>query len=303
MGLYDRDYSREETWSPQTPWSRSQGGLSITAMLIIANIAIFFVDMILTGRNASDSVLANWFEVRPDTILKPWTWYQFLTYGFIHSQIDIRHVAFNMLGLFFFGGTVEQRLGRREFIRFYLLAIVVGGVVSSLRWTGYAWFLGESPAMIAGGTIGASGAVMAVTILFAFLEPHSTIYLMMVLPVKAWLVAVLFVGMNIFGFIGASDNVAYDVHLAGAAFAALYFKQGWRLTRFHFGNWGESLARLTQRTPRLRLHDPERKLAQEEAEADRILEKIQASGLDSLTKAERKTLERHSRRKRESRNR
>jgi hypothetical protein len=144
---------------------------------------------------------------------------------------------------------------------------------------------------------------MAVTILFAFLEPQATIYLMMIVPVKAWLVAILFVGMNIFGLIGASDNVAYDVHLAGAAFAALYFKRGWRLSRFHLGSVGETLSSWTHRTPRLRLHDPERKLAQEEAEADRILDKIQASGLDSLTKAERKMLERHSRRKRESRNR
>lgn len=303
MGLYDREYSREEAWSPRTPWSGGGSGLSMTAMLIIANVALFFLDMIISGRAPQDSVLANWFEVKPDTILKPWTWYQFLTYGFVHSLTDIRHVAFNMLGLFFFGTTVEQRLGRIEYLRFYLVAIVFGGIVSSVRLTSYAWFLGESPAMISAGTIGASGAVMAVTILFAFLEPQATIYLMMVLPVKAWLVAILFVGMNIFGMIGATDNVAYDVHLAGAAFAALYFKQGWKFSRFHLGNWGSSLSQLTKRSPRLRLHDPERKLAQEEAEADRILDKIQASGLDSLTKAERKTLERHSRRKRESRDR
>jgi hypothetical protein len=56
---------------------------------------------------------------------------------------------------------------------------------------------------------------------------------------------------------------------------------------------------LTRRKPRLRLHDPEKKLARQEAEVDRILDKIQASGIDSLTSAERKTLERHSRLKRQ----
>ena len=42
-------------------------------------------------------------------------------------------------------------------------------------------------------------------------------------------------------------------------------------------------------------------LAKQEAEVDRILDKIQLSGLDSLTSSERKTLERHSRLKRQQR--
>jgi len=306
MGLHDRDYSRERSWEPVTPWSRRDSGLSMTVILIIVNVVIFFLDMVLTGRSPTGSVLANLFEVRPDTILKPWTWYQFLTYGFLHSLLDIRHLAFNMLGLFFFGGAVERRTGRQEFLKFYLLAVIAGGVVSSLNWTLQALFQGVSVASISPGTIGASGAVMAVTILFAFFEPHSTIYLMMVIPVKAWLAAVLFVGMNILGFVGSSGGVAYDVHLAGVAFAALYFKRGWKfdrfdLSRFDPSQWVSSLSQLSKRRPRLRLHDPEQQLAQQEAEADRILDKIQASGLDSVTNAERKTLEKHSRRKRESR--
>ena len=303
MGLHDRDYSRERSWEPESPWSRRDSGPSMTVILIIINVVIFFLDMILTGSSPKGSLLANLFEVRPDTILKPWTWYQFLSYGFLHSLSDIRHLAFNMLGLFFFGGAVERHLGRAEFVRFYLLAAIAGGVVSSLQWSLQAVVQGIPIASISAGTIGASGAVMAVTILFAFFEPHSTIYLMMVFPVKAWLAAVLFVGMNVLGFVGSNDGVAYDVHLAGVAFAALYFKRGWKFDRLDPSRWGISWSDLTKRRPRLRLHDPEKQLAQQEAEADRLLDKIQASGLDSLTSAERKTLEKHSRRKRESRGR
>ncbi len=302
MGLHDRDYSRERSWEPESPWSRRDSGPSVTVILIIVNVAIFFLDGFLTGRS-TDSVLANLFEVRPDTILKPWTWYQFLSYGFVHS-LDIRHVGFNMLGLFFFGTAVERHLGRAEFLRFYLLAVITGGVVSSLRWFIQAVLQGVPIESISFGTVGASGAVMAVTILFAFLEPQSTIYMMMVLPVKAWLVAVIYVGMNLMGMAGTGEgNIAYDVHLAGAAFAALYFKRRWRFDRLDPARWGFSLSQLSKRRPRLRLHDPERQLAAQEAEADQLLDKIQASGLDSLTSAERKTLEKHSRRKRESRGR
>ncbi|MGV3485803.1 MAG: rhomboid family intramembrane serine protease [Planctomycetaceae bacterium] len=302
MGLYDRDYSRgEESWAPSHSWSRGQNATSITVILVIVNVVLFFVDMILSGRAPDHSVLASWFQVEPDTILQPWTWYQFLTYGFLHDLVDIRHLAFNMLGLYIFGSVIERSIGRVEFLRFYLAAVIVGGVVTSLRWTIQALVMGVPVDRIAAGTIGASGGVMAVTILFALREPHSIIYVMMIFPVKAWLVAVLFVGMNIFGMIGATDNVAYDVHLAGAAFAGIYFQQRWKLERFGVGRWGQSLRELTRRHPRLRLHDPERRLAQEEADADRLLAKIQATGLDSLTAAERRTLERHSRRKRASR--
>jgi membrane associated rhomboid family serine protease len=302
MGLSDRDYSREDSWSPMTPWSRSQNAPSITVILVIINVVIFFVDMIISGTALQHSVLANWFEVRPETLIQPWTWYQFLTYGFLHNLADIRHLAFNMLGLYVFGLVVERAIGRSEFLRFYLLAIVVGGIVTSLRWSITALARGIPIDEVAVGTIGASGAVMAVTILFALRDPHATIYLMMVFPLQAWLVAVLFIGMNILGMLGASDNVAYDVHLAGAAFAFVYFKKGWKLDRFDFSRWGLAFSQFTGRRPRLRLHDPERTRAKEEAEADRLLDKIQAHGLDSLTAAERRTLEKHSRKKRQSRN-
>jgi len=301
MGLYDRDYSREDqSWNPVTPWSRLNSGPSMTIMIIIANVAVFVLDIIVSGSNPTTSVMADWFGVAPDAILKPWTWYQLLTYGFVHSLFDIRHILFNMLGLFIFGRTVEARLGRNEFLRFYLIAIIVGGLASTLRWTGYAFMTGLSPESVSPGTVGASGAVMAVTVLFAFMEPNAVIYVMAIYPVKAWLLAVVYVAMNVVGLIGVTDNVAYDVHLAGAGFAALYFKRRWDFSRLDWSAWTDSLRRLTRRSPRLRIHDPQRKWAQEEVEADRILDKIQASGMDSLTKAERRMLEKYSRRKREA---
>ncbi len=299
MGLSDRDYAREESWEPDHAWSRAQNrtGLSITAIVIIVNVVVFFVDMVLSG--SGQSVLAPWFEVRSDTIIKPWMWYQFLTFGFLHDLQNILHLAFNMLGLFFFGRTVEQKLGRAEYLRFYLLAIVIGGIVTSLRGLVMAMGFG----MPTGPVIGASGAVMAVTILFACYEPHATILFMAVFPVKAWVAAIFFVVSNVLGFIGSDAPVAYDVHLAGIGFAWLYFKQQWKLDWLDFGRWGFSLSELSRRRPRLKLHDPESRMAKEEAEADRLLDKIQATGMESLTSAERRTLERHSRKKRESRNR
>ncbi len=63
--------------------------------------------------------------------------------------------------------------------------------------------------------VGASGAVMAVTILFAFFYPDAMILLMAVFPVKAWVAAVGFVVMNVFGALTSDSNTAFDIHLAG----------------------------------------------------------------------------------------
>ncbi len=272
---------------------------SITVTLIIINVIVFFVDIALSGGGDGRSVMLDWFAVRADTLVKPWLWYQFLGYGFVHSSQNIWHLAINMFGLFIFGRTVEGRMGGREYLRFYLLAVVIGGLVASLRWALPAIASGEPLPLVP--TIGASGAVMAVTILFAFYFPDATILLMLVFPVKAWLMAVIYVILNLFGIIGGEGGVAYEVHLAGVAWAALYHLRGWRLAFLRLDALSTLGDFFSRRRPKLRLHDPEKKLAQQEAEVDRILAKIQISGIDSLTTSERKTLERHSRLKRQQR--
>ena len=317
MGLQDRDYSRGDSQGYGGSWGQSGGSSwgdsssgwvggggvrSAVVTLIIINVIVFFADLVLSGGGGEvRSVMAQWFEVRADTLLKPWTWYRFVTYGFVHSIDDIRHLAFNMLGLFIFGRSVEERLGRSEFWRFFLAAVIIGGVVASIRWMLFAASEGMPAAAIPVGTIGASGAVMAVTILFAFFFPHATILLMLVIPVKAWLLAVIYVALNVFGVIGGSGGVAYEVHLAGVAFAAVYQLRSWRLDFLRLDALSQVSDFFSRSRPKLRLHDPEKKLAKQEAEVDRILDKIQQSGLDSLTSSERKTLERHSRLKRQQR--
>src|SRR5436305_2835435 len=62
----------------------------------------------------------------PQAILvRPWT---IVTYMFLHGGIG--HIFFNMLGLYFFGPRVEQRMGPNRFITLYLLSGIAGALVS-----------------------------------------------------------------------------------------------------------------------------------------------------------------------------
>ena len=299
MGLYDRDYGRDE----RTAWDRAQNPRSITVTLIIINVAVFIAGLIFytPGEGgAKDYLVEDWLAVNGDTLLRPWMWWQFLTYGFVHDMRSSMpmHLIFNMIGLYVFGRDVELRLGRMEFLRFYLGAVILGGIIASIT----SLTLGKP------GTIGASGGVVATVVLFACYFPNREILLMLVLPIKAWVLAVMFVGFDILGAIGVrggDSNTAFTVHLAGAAFALAYFYGQWNLRWADFTAVTDFPSRMRHRSRRmkLKLHDPDKKLRKEADDADRILAKIHEQGEASLTGAERKTLERYSRRQREKRDR
>jgi membrane associated rhomboid family serine protease len=284
MGIYDRDYYREES---------RRGGLggeySILAILIGLNVAVFVCDLFSSSTGPTSHWLSDFFGVRPETLTRPWEWWRLLTSGFTHSPSDLRHLAFNMIGLFFFGRELETLYGRRQFLSVYLVLIVL----SSAIWCGVELARGATDSM----AYGASGAVTGVIVLFALHFPNRTIQLFMILPMPAWVLGVMVIVLDLLGAAQPREQIAYASHLGGAALALLYYQFFWRQGRvFALPGWPRWGARR-----RFRVHKPE---ADERADDDRdlarradaILEKISRSGEASLTHEERRTLEDYSRR-------
>jgi membrane associated rhomboid family serine protease len=294
MGLYDRDYYQEPGLQPIQSWNSR----SIVSTLIIINVVVFLANFIL-GSGSHDTV-NQFLWLRSDHLLQPWQWYRLLTNGFCHAGIG--HIFFNMLALYFLGQSVESRYGRGEFLRIFLVAVVL----CSSAWVIRQLIILDSTSEVR-VLLGASGGVTAITMLFVFNYPQSTLYIWGVLPVKAWVIGILVVGANLLGNssiqVGESEHVAYDVHLVGAAFAAVYFYG--KLNLGLLGSLGEKAAGLFRRKPKLKIHQPTEEVAQDklQVEADRILEKIHREGQDSLTTKERKTLEEYSRSVRKQRQR
>lgn len=298
MGIYDRDYYRQEErrgFSPQMP-------RTIVGWLIAINVAVWLVDSFTEPRGGAGGRLggrwlSDWLAVHVDTLYQPWMWWQFVTAGFTHASLGapngFGHILGNMLVLFFLGRSVEERYGPKEFLRFYLATLVFANVAWCVvgKLTGVPGYV---------GMCGASGAIAGVVVLFAFNFPNVTVLLFFVLPMPAWLLGMGIVLYDIYGAMGgnAGSNVAYSAHVAGAAFAAIYHLQGWNLTRLIDGrfSWPRSLFHAK---PRLRVHtpddEPESQPDDLTAEVDRILEKIYREGEASLTSKERQTLEAASR--------
>ncbi|MCE5268097.1 MAG: rhomboid family intramembrane serine protease [Planctomycetaceae bacterium] len=291
MGLYDRPYYRQS----QRPGFSSFGGRSVVVTLIAINVAVWLVDAIMFDGHLSDYMGVHVMPrdlgagVARDTLTHPWLWWQFLTAGFAHSPTNFQHILFNMIALFFFGRPVEQVYGSKEYIRVYLATVVFASIV----WTLANKISGTQGAVM----YGASGAIAGTVILFALNFPRATVLLFFVIPMPAWLAGVLFVGLDMLGAFGvrSGENIAFSAHLAGAAFAFLYYEQRWDLTRLSSGLHWPKLG--GWRKPKLHVHRPDDTEPSDlSQEVDRILEKISRQGEASLTPKERKTLEAASRR-------
>jgi membrane associated rhomboid family serine protease len=294
VGIYDRDYYRHERAG------FSLGGPRTAILtLILANVAVYLLDgLFCASTHRLDAILS----ARVGTLTHPYLWWQFITCGFVHDPNSFNHILFNMLGLWFLGRDVEELYGRAEFVRLYLVLLLVGSVawavIGKLRGlpdTVDLTVFGADPTLL-----GASGAVTGVVLLYALNFPRRMILFMFVLPMPAWVMGVLLVLMNVLGGTGVAGdgNVAYSVHLAGAALAFLYFRQHWNFGRLLEGRF--SWLRFRRR-PRLRVHEPppqppRRKQSEiREEEVDRILEKIHREGESSLTRKERHFMETASR--------
>ena len=270
--------------------------------LLVANLLVFLVQNTLFTSPSFQTALGfdPWHAWE-----RPWT---FLTYMFLHE--NVLHLAFNMLMLFMFGSSVEERMGGRVFFLYYLLCGLGGAVLSFLlmQWAPI------------GVVLGASGAILGVAVAFAWYWPNHQVFVFPLpdaIPAK-WLVTFLVAFDLALAWAGAltqgalGGRVAHLAHLGGVAMALLWLKgEDWLAARGH-GRQGRmggvESSVLVSQPPRVSrssasssgkrgkaLHQTD---ARANAEIDRVLDKINESGVDSLTPAERKFLNEISRRMR-----
>lgn len=261
-----------------TPWVKR---------LLIANVVVFVLTMV------NQEFFFRWFAFAPSRVLtQPWG---ALTYMFLHG--DLMHLLVNMLVLFFFGPPLESRWGSTEFIKFYLFC-GLGGVALSFLFAPGSWI------------VGASAAIYGLMLAFAMHWPEAPIYIWGIFPVKAkWLVGFLFVVSLMSAFGGGGGNIAHFAHLGGILTGFLYLKSDWRPDR------GRTSRRQGIRVRKMAIVPREERREESDAagagrkersadddsildEVDRILDKISAEGMTSLTNEERRTLDRVSRRHR-----
>ena len=232
--------------------------------LLAANVLVFFL------QNMMPAIAEPLVFVPRYALFRPWS---IVTYMFLHAGFT--HILFNMLGLWFFGPRVEERLGSSRFIQLYFIAGISGAALS---------FLFAPRAAI----VGASAAVFGVMLAFAMFWPRAQIMIWGIIPVEArWLVVITTLLALWSGLGGSRGGVADFAHLGGYLGAWVFLRTidpTKRAARFRASTIA---AAPPERLSNWKSVDVSRVHEVNRDELNRLLDKISTSGLESLTPQER----------------
>ena len=233
--------------------------------------------------------------------------YQYITYMFMHG--GWWHLFFNMWSLMIFGNAVEQQVGTKRFVWYYLLCGIGAALVNQLiTWIGII-----NPAQL----VGASGAIYGVMAAAAYFFPNAKLFIIPIpFPIKLKYLVGFYTVCEMYMGITSIDGVAHFAHLGGIL-VGLIILIIWKAqeknrtqrgnywtsshTQSHYekeeGSW-KNLWR--KRTPKMRVtnvretnyadHEYNKKKTMDNEEIDRILDKIRKNGYQNLTEAEKATL-------------
>jgi membrane associated rhomboid family serine protease len=280
MGTADREYTR----------GRMPGAMQrltpVVKWLLIANLAIFFIDYLLLRneilRFGAFAIQSAIFEFR--------IW-EFVMFQFLHGSLG--HVAFNCIGLFFFGPFMERHWGSRRFLIFYLLCGVAGAAFYTLLF-----FSGILPGTTAySGLVGASAGIYGILAGVAVIAPNMRVALLfppveMTMRTLAIIILCIAAGSIILRMGGNEGGEAG--HLGGAIMGFLLIRfphlLGWG--RFRRGEMEVIRPKAFSRRSESKIRPRSEIDLSTQSEVDRILDKISRDGFQSLTQAERDVLQR-----------
>jgi membrane associated rhomboid family serine protease len=167
--------------------------------------------------------------------------WRLLTFQFLHAGIT--HLAFNMLGLYVFGPMVEQYLGSKRYLAFYLTCGIAGGLgylilnlAGYVASTAFGWnaipglLYNESTTPLVGASAGVFGVILGC----AFISPNTIVQLLfppipMRLKTMAYAYVAIAVAAVIFDWKNAGGEAA---HLGGAIAGAFLIRNAHLLRDF-----------------------------------------------------------------------
>ena len=259
---------------------------SIVEKIIFINIAVFIFTYLIKTLSflfkIEGDIIINWFALNPDfssLLTKPWS---LISYGFLHSGFF--HILFNLLLLYYIGNIFLDFFNRKQFLTYYFLGIIAGGLFYMLSYN-YLPALQHQQTVL----VGASAGVTAVLIGVATQIPNYALHFRFIGSVKLLYIALFFVALDVIQ-IPVGNAGGHIAHLGGALIGFLltrYFNQG-----KDFVSWTGKLFQSKSKKPlktvyKTKNSKPSNKTESQQAQIDRILDKISKSGYETLSKEEK----------------
>jgi membrane associated rhomboid family serine protease len=289
MSWRDRPYAADDS-QPELRIQLRRPSTVVT-WLIVVNVAVFVLDAL--SRNWRPGYAFTTFGLTLEGLRSLQLW-QPVTYMFMHG--GTWHLVWNMIGLYVFGTEFERSFGQYRFLQFYIVCGVLGGAAYLIL----SWFEPEYSIV---PLIGASGAIYGLLMAAMIFFPGIQIILV-VFPIPVRVFGLIMLAVAVLSVLSPSTDANRGgelCHAAGAV-AGLGVFYAWGImprVRLGFGKGFTILpgsGDFQLRKGQGAWAKKQEKLAEEQAEVDRILAKVHDQGLASLTRKEKKILAKATRR-------
>ena len=268
MGLYDRDYMRQQSGK------NNISGRQMLIYLIVINAICYL--LVRPG-----SPLYKTFALFVDGTFRINYLWQIFTAAFLHASFG--HALFNLWGMYLFGSLIAPHLDGKKFLILYLAGAACGNILYLLCNINSPY-----PSVL----VGSSGTVCAIMAAAATLEPNRKfiMFLLPVAPMKTTTLVICYTIMEIFFTLtGSNSNIAHLAHLGG-------FAGGYLIMKIFFGRllpWDpfRSIMKKMPSPPQTEAkksssytYSKSDKVSQKEL--DELLDKLSTSGVNSLSEYE-----------------
>ncbi len=192
---------------------------AVTKALIIVCTSAYFIDFILyhLGFQPGGLNLNEILGLVPKFVKEDHWYWQFVTYIFMHGHP--LHILLNMLILWYFGSEIEMRLGKWQFLQYFLICGIGAGLFNygvNVLFT--------DPSLLVHPIIGASGAIFGVLAAYGIFFGDRYFLVFFLFPMKAKYFVLVMAGIELVMGVetNSQDNVAHFAHIGGMFVGASY---------------------------------------------------------------------------------
>jgi membrane associated rhomboid family serine protease len=166
-------------------------------------IGIIIANVLISYKGFNDIYFFRKYEFHVGSI-RSGEQIRMISSGFLH--VDMMHLAFNMLTLWFFAPVVLNWLGTFSFVLVYFGSLIFGSLLTMIfHKNNYSY-----------RAVGASGAVTGVLYSAILLQPDMMLGIFFVIPIPAYLFGILYLLYSIYGMRAKNDNIGHTAHFGGA---------------------------------------------------------------------------------------
>lgn len=166
-------------------------------------VAIIIANAVISYKGFNDLYFFRKYEFHVGSI-RSGEQIRMVSSGFLH--VDMMHLIFNMLTLYFFAPVVLNWLGNFSFVLIYFGSLIFGNLLTMLlHKNDYSY-----------RAVGASGAVTGVLYSAILLQPDMMLGVFFIIPMPAYIFGILYLLYSIYGMKAKNDNIGHTAHFGGA---------------------------------------------------------------------------------------